>query len=47
LLKQVYRAWRALLGLGVRRGGMMPPLRFAKQVMEQINELRKTGEASH
>jgi hypothetical protein len=46
LLKQVYRAWRALLGLGVRRGGMMPPLRFAKQVMEQINELRESDAAS-
>jgi hypothetical protein len=47
LLKQVYRAWRALLGHGVRRGAMMPPLRFAKQVMEQINKLRESDATSH
>lgn len=37
LLKELHRAWRAL-GVRARRGRTLPPLRVAKQVIEQIND---------
>ncbi len=53
LLKELYRAWRAL-GAHPRRGRTFPPLRFAKQVIDQIDDdissmsaRRHSGVASH
>lgn len=37
LLTEVYGAWRAL-GLRARRGQTLPPLRFAKQMIEEVHE---------
>jgi hypothetical protein len=41
LLKEVYGAWRAIGGRP-HRGRTFPPLRFAKQAIEQINDLLET-----
>jgi hypothetical protein len=37
LLKELYRAWQAV-GVHPRRGKTSPPLRVAKQIIDQINE---------
>lgn len=37
LLKQLYRAWRAI-GAPAHRGKKFPPLRFAKQLIEQLGD---------
>jgi hypothetical protein len=42
LLKEVYRAWRAL-GMRFPRGRTFPPLRFAKETIEDIVEQATTG----
>jgi hypothetical protein len=45
LLKEVYGAWRAISGRP-RRGKTFPPLRFAKQAIEQINDMLETHSAN-
>ncbi|MGC2774605.1 MAG: DUF5681 domain-containing protein [Bradyrhizobium sp.] len=42
LLKEVYRAWWAL-GVRVPRGRTFPPLRFAKQTIDEIVEILTSG----
>lgn len=37
LLKQLYRAWQAI-GAAAHRGKTFPPLRFAKQLIEQLGD---------
>ena len=37
LLKQLYRAWQAI-GVPAHRGKTFPPLRFAKQLIEQLGD---------
>ncbi|MGB9364734.1 MAG: DUF5681 domain-containing protein [Xanthobacteraceae bacterium] len=46
LLKDVYRAWRALLGLDVRRGKTTPPLGVGKAFFERVNALSAEEDAA-
>lgn len=46
LLKDVYRAWRALGNHKARRGATSPPLRYGKELLEQVNALSAEEDAA-